>query len=745
MYRYVISILSFILCSHLFIFGQTKRNDYQALFEIEGKIYHGAGQSFSDFEGYYNLMPQENKPSIYMSYIGLKEITSHTWSNQLKNELASFNNSFIIPQIGLSMTNDGQPSEHYEQDVANGVYDQQIQYLIEGLANLNRPVFLRIGYEFNGKVWNGYEASTYINAFQRVTDSIRAADIEVATVWCFAPGGDDDYMTYYPGDTYVDWWGIDIFSPSHFSDATTVSFMKDADLAQKPVMIGECTPRYVGADDNTDWIDWFSPYFNFIDDYPGVKATCYISWDWGAFEAWSDWGNSTIGINDSIQVVYTHHIRQADYITLETESAFRQLFSSDDITSPTTPQIISSSLVEGKPCLVWSSSKEKDIHYLVYKDNQLIRSTKDTSFCDISATVGSSYSLQITSIDLAGNESQKTSANQFTLPDTIVKNDNSEFNNLLASWSLPNYNGAEASVKTQNNTVVIAIEKSTNTNWHIQLSQPIEVTAGMKYYITVEGYSNSNAPFSFALQQNHTPYSMLTSKFTSLSTSSSVFSTSVVEASENDHVNIALFLGQYAAGDTVVINSIKLYEIANENKTTNSPPVAVVATTSLDVQTLPITLDGSASTDVEGNILSYEWTQLSGPDNVHFASSTSSAVIIDKMMNGEYIFQLKVMDNKGETSVQEVLVNTQIVTDTENITAHSWIIKNPVQSSLHVQVPYTPLQYHVISLNGRDTLIQGQINNFTLNIDVSSLTSNVYIIQISHPQYGISSFQFIKY
>ena len=43
------------------------------------------------------------------------------------------------------MTHDGTPQEHYEGDVARGVYDDNIKDLCEGLKRFNRPVFLRIG------------------------------------------------------------------------------------------------------------------------------------------------------------------------------------------------------------------------------------------------------------------------------------------------------------------------------------------------------------------------------------------------------------------------------------------------------------------------------------------------------------------------------------------------------------------------------------------------------------------------
>ena len=64
--------------------------------------------------------------------------------------------------IGLWIVN-------HEQDVADGKMDQLIEELGEFFLSLgNRPVFLRIGYEFDGHVWNFYEREPFIAACKRI-------------------------------------------------------------------------------------------------------------------------------------------------------------------------------------------------------------------------------------------------------------------------------------------------------------------------------------------------------------------------------------------------------------------------------------------------------------------------------------------------------------------------------------------------------------------------------------------------
>ena len=53
---------------------------------------------------------------------------------------------------------------------------------------------------------------------------------EVAAVWCYHPaGGRKQYPRYYPGDEYVDWWAIHLFSPSHFTEKDAIAFVEEAD------------------------------------------------------------------------------------------------------------------------------------------------------------------------------------------------------------------------------------------------------------------------------------------------------------------------------------------------------------------------------------------------------------------------------------------------------------------------------------------------------------------------------------
>src|SRR5262249_52526965 len=119
-----------------------------------------------------------------------------------------------------------------------------------------------------------------------------------------------DYDPYYPGDGWVDWWAVDLFSPDNFVMDNTRWFMADAERRRFPVMIGESTPRWVGGVQAGEaaWTAWFAPYFGFIRRHATVKAFCYINWDWTQYPVWSDWGDARIQANPVILERYRQEL-----------------------------------------------------------------------------------------------------------------------------------------------------------------------------------------------------------------------------------------------------------------------------------------------------------------------------------------------------------------------------------------------------------------------------------------------------
>jgi FRG1-like domain/Glycosyl hydrolase family 26 len=234
--------------------------------------------------------------------------------------------------------------------IAAGQRDAQIRDLANYISEVNRPVFLRIGYEFDG-AWNAYNQTSYINAFKRIVDIIRQnpnAAKWLVTVWqsCTSvfddniDGGRENIAAYYPGDNYVDWVGLSWFLlPNEVSTVggtvSTQSFLT-TELVNfgrshgKPIMISESTPQGYQLDINNNcnispgwdgaagqgcvnktaaqiWNEWYVPFFNFIYGNADVRAVAYINANWDAQPQWGPpygsgyWGDTRVESNATIK------------------------------------------------------------------------------------------------------------------------------------------------------------------------------------------------------------------------------------------------------------------------------------------------------------------------------------------------------------------------------------------------------------------------------------------------------------
>ncbi|MES2428254.1 MAG: hypothetical protein V4560_14840 [Bacteroidota bacterium] len=100
------------------------------------------------------------------------------------------------------------------------------------------------------------------------------------------------------------------------------------------------------------------------------------------------------------------------------------------------------------------------------------------------------------------------------------------------------------------------------------------------------------------------------------------------------------------------------------NSAANVPPVSDAGTDS--AITLPVNsvhLLGHG-TDVDGTIVSYNWTQSSGPNFWTIVTPLDSNTLVTNLTNGVYKFQLEVTDNNGAKSLDEVQITVNVAVGT---------------------------------------------------------------------------------
>ena len=253
--------------------------------------------------------------------------------------------------IGLSLTENEHPGKL--DLLAAGEFDDEIRQLAHFFAMIDGPVYLRIGYEFDG-AWNkGYDDSErFIAVFRRIVDVLRdSGTTNVETVWQagaavadeILDGGHEDIRQWYPGDEYVDWMGFSWFmNPDETIQITSPAYVPPTplELAEevlafsrargKPLMIAEASPQAmdlhenfmanhspiwdgpaaenrIEMSDDEIWDHWFAPFFQLLNHNDDIiAAIAYINADWDSQNMWGPpyasgfWGDTRLEKNSEI-------------------------------------------------------------------------------------------------------------------------------------------------------------------------------------------------------------------------------------------------------------------------------------------------------------------------------------------------------------------------------------------------------------------------------------------------------------
>lgn len=196
-----------------------------------------------------------------------------------------------------------------------GEGDAQLEKFFNAMSEVGKPVLLRIGWEFNNR--GHFDPVKYREGFKYIVDKMRAMEIDnIATLWhASVPDLNEitsmpilsphDYMAFYPGDEYVDWWSISEFAIDGFRSPGSIDFYTQAAKHNKPVFIGESAPWFGELSTMTfrdphsiaESKEWFEAYFSLFEDYPQIKGMNTIILDW---QRWNwIWPNIKGGFNNT--------------------------------------------------------------------------------------------------------------------------------------------------------------------------------------------------------------------------------------------------------------------------------------------------------------------------------------------------------------------------------------------------------------------------------------------------------------
>lgn len=239
----------------------------------EGKTLLIMGQTVERITEYMDHFEEQPIPGGWSAYWGITEFKGITKTH--KNETGSSQNHHMLidnyPNTIIQSAMWMVGKWNIAKFTGNGDYDRVVKKYSAWAKSANRPIYLRIGYEFDGP-HNELDPEEYVKAYRHVVDLIRKKGVDnVAFVWhsyASKPFKNHALSAWYPGDDYVDWVAISVFD--HAYNGTDFGpycddVLEFAKQHKKPVMIAEANPiNGINSKSVDVWDQWFVNLFTFI-------------------------------------------------------------------------------------------------------------------------------------------------------------------------------------------------------------------------------------------------------------------------------------------------------------------------------------------------------------------------------------------------------------------------------------------------------------------------------------------------
>lgn len=171
--------------------------------------------------------------------------------------------------------------------------DEYLHELATILAEVEGPVFLRWASEMNGD-WSAYsgDPQKYIQKWRLVHDVMEKIAPDVIMVWTVFTFPQRNIPSYYPGDKYVDWVGVNIYNVIYHNDnihdvasdedpLQLLDYIYNTYSGRKPIQISEYGVTHYTVTDNKYYLDFAVQkltriYEGIKNRYPRVKSIFYF-------------------------------------------------------------------------------------------------------------------------------------------------------------------------------------------------------------------------------------------------------------------------------------------------------------------------------------------------------------------------------------------------------------------------------------------------------------------------------------
>ena len=288
-----------------------------------GKTLLIMGQTIEDIDDYMSNFADKSIPGGWSAYWGVPEFKGIT--NTFRNENgSSHNHQMLLDRFPNTFVHSAMwmvGAWGVAANTAKGEYDEVIKQSANWATSVDRPIYLRIGYEFDGP-HNQLEPNEYVQAYRRVVDLMRAEGVEnVAFVWhsyIFAPFNNHPLSAWYPGDEYVDWVGVSLFGLL-YQDAELLAHgdavLEFAKTHHKPVMVAESSPTAGIEAKNLDtWDSWFVNFFS-VCYRKNIKAISFINANWEGYNfPGVDWKDARLSVNPQVAEAWFLETNKSRYL-----------------------------------------------------------------------------------------------------------------------------------------------------------------------------------------------------------------------------------------------------------------------------------------------------------------------------------------------------------------------------------------------------------------------------------------------
>ncbi len=275
-----------------------KRGNTLSLYEPKAGCYLGAGILFNkivdrDIETFEKLTGKSH--AIYHYPLEYNEEFPLNWILSCISQLKT-------PLIELRLPQEPDFDPVYIENLAKQFGDFYI------------PVFIQITADRN------YGSENFLNYYKAVRAAFSTYAENCAFVWSVSAGDLPDYQSFYPGDRYVDWIGLDLLLKSESEEdnlSNAINCFYYSFQNKKPLMITKLGISHLSSDNyiyrTTEAAELIETvYKKILTAYPEIKALCYMDYNSILF---SGNENYTVTDEESLLSAYSGGISQSNYLS----------------------------------------------------------------------------------------------------------------------------------------------------------------------------------------------------------------------------------------------------------------------------------------------------------------------------------------------------------------------------------------------------------------------------------------------